>query len=81
MSDIESTNQEEPRGDDGLTDDERRLAKQRARDAEQRKVDAAGDAERARQEEANGETPGTRGRVVAAPAAPVKATSRKTQSK
>ncbi len=68
-------------GDDGMTDDERRLAKQRARDAEQRKVDADGDAERARQEEANGEAPGTRGRVAAAPSVPAKATPRKAQGK
>ncbi len=67
-------------GDDGMTDDERRLAKQRARDAEQRKVDAAGDAERERQEEAAGEAPGARGRVTE-PVKPVKAAPRKAQSK
>ncbi len=50
------------RGDDDMTDDERRLAKQRARDEEQREVDRAGDAERARQERANGEPEGARGR-------------------
>lgn len=79
MSDIENTNQEESRGDDGMTDDERRLAKQRARDAEQRKVDAAGDAVRADMERANGEPEGSRGRN-AEPEKPVKATPRKAQT-
>jgi hypothetical protein len=62
MNDNENTN--EVRGDDGLTDDERRIAKQEMRDAEQRKVDADGDAVRARQEREHGEPEGSRGRNV-----------------
>jgi len=43
-------------GDDGLTDDERRVKKM------QDKIDEDGDRERARAERANGESPGARGR-------------------
>lgn len=52
----------QPVGDDGMNDDQRRLAKQKERDAQQRKVDEAGDAERARREREQGEPEGSRGR-------------------
>ncbi len=79
------------RGDDGLTDDERRLAKQKARDREQEKVDRDGDAVRADQERANGEAEGARGRnaptgergpeLDAGKGSPAKVTPRKAQGK
>ncbi len=82
----EKTQDDVSRGTDGMTDDERRLAKQRARDAEQREIDRAGDAERAKQEKANGEPEGSRGRNAEAASetkseptkAPAKATGRGT---
>ncbi len=52
----------EVRGDDGLTDDERRLEKIKRGEEAQVKSDA----ERARQERANDEEPGTRGRTTSA---------------
>lgn len=52
----------QPVGDDDMNDDQRRLAKQKERDAQQREVDKAGDAERARREREAGEPEGSRGR-------------------
>lgn len=52
----------QPVGDDGMNDDQRRLAKQKERDAQQREIDKAGDAERARREREQGEPEGSRGR-------------------
>lgn len=62
MSDNENANQEQPVGDDGLNDEQRRLAKQKLRDEEQAEIDKAGDRVRAEQERANGEPEGARGR-------------------
>jgi len=59
---VMESDDDESRGTDGLTDDERRHAKQERRDAEQKQVDRDGDAERARIEREHGEAEGARGR-------------------
>lgn len=64
-------------GDDGLTDDERRLKKQSERDAEQAEIDRKADQVRADMERANGEAEGSRGRNVAPAEKPAKASPRK----
>ncbi len=56
---VNEQNENDQAGYDGLTDDERR---QRRADERQEQIDRDGDRERARQERANGEAPGTRGR-------------------